>query len=125
MAECLADFLDIPLTRPADYPLAQLDTVELGADFIARAQALPIAETADGLVLAMADPTDDYTVKAVRLAAGRPVVPWAAVPSELTAAIARICGAAAEKGIAGLNGNNGLAAAPARDDVRRLSDFAS
>src|SRR5436309_1925587 len=58
MAECLAEFLDIPLARPADYPLAPLDTVELGADFIARAQAVPIAETADGLVLAMADPTD-------------------------------------------------------------------
>jgi general secretion pathway protein E len=73
----------------------------------------------------MADPTDDYTVKAVRLAAGRPVLPWVAVPSELAAAIARICGTAAGKGLAGLNGGNALAAAPAREDVRRLSDFAS
>src|SRR5438067_5305793 len=125
MAECLAEFLQIPLARPIDYPPAPVEAVELGADFIARAQALPIAETADGLVLAMADPGDDYTVKAVRLAVGRPVLPWAAVPSELAAAVARLYGTGSGNGVAGLNGGNGLAAAPAREDVRRLSDSAS
>ena len=125
MAECLAEFLQIPLARPNDYPAAPFDAGELGRDFIARAQILPIAETADGLVLAMADPTDEYTVKAVRLAAGRPVLPWAAVPSELAAALARLYGTGTGGGPAGLNGGNGLAAAPALEDVRRLSDFAS
>jgi general secretion pathway protein E len=124
MAECLAEFLDIPLAGFNDYPPARLQAGELGADFIARAQAVPIAETADGLVLAMADPTDDYTIKAVRLAIGRPVLRWAAVPSELAAAVARLYGSTTVNGGAGLNGG-GLAAAPARDDVKRLSDFAS
>jgi len=69
-------------------------------------------------VLAMADPTDDYTLKAVRLAAGGAVLPWAAVPSELKAALARLYGDEA-----------GRAAEPsgeaARDDLRRLDDSAS
>ena len=39
--------------------------------------------TADGLALAMADPTDDYTIKAVRLAPAGRSLPWAAVPSEI------------------------------------------
>lgn len=124
MAECLAEFLDIPLADPADYPTERIEAGEMGADFIRRAQALPIADSAEGVVLAMADPTDDYTVKAVRLAAGRPVLPWVAVPSELTAAIARLYGGGGGNGAAGLNAG-GLAAAPAREDVRRLSDFAS
>src|SRR5947209_6863585 len=104
MAECLAEFLDIPLAGPGDYPPARLQAGELGADFIARAQALPIAETAEGLVLAMADPTDDYTIKAVRLASGRPVLHWAAVPSELAAAVARLYGSTTGNGVGGLNG---------------------
>src|SRR5437588_8412163 len=54
MAECLAEFLEIPLAGPGDYPPTRLNAGGLGADFIARAQAVPIAETADGLVLAMA-----------------------------------------------------------------------
>ena len=126
MAECLSEFLNIPLARVDDYPGAPLEAGELGRDFIMRAQALPIAETADGLVLAMADPTDDYTVKAVRLAAGRPVLAWAAVPSELAAALARLYeGGEARGRLAGLNGTTSLAAAPAREDLRRLSDSAS
>jgi general secretion pathway protein E len=124
MAECLAEFLDIPLARAGDYPPEPIEAGDVGADFIRRAQALPIAETADGLVLAMADPTDDYTIKAVRLAAGRPVLPHAAVPSELAGAIARLYGNGGGNGAAALNGA-GLATAPAREDVRRLSDFAS
>jgi general secretion pathway protein E len=92
MAQCLAELLEIPLARPGDYPAARCGPIGLTAEFVARAQALPLKETDDGLVLAMADPTDDYTLKAVRLAAGGAVLPWAAVPSELKAAFARLYG---------------------------------
>jgi general secretion pathway protein E len=120
MAECLAGFLAIPLAQPGDYPQAPCGPDGLTADFISRAQALPLRQTASGLVLAMADPTDDYTIKAVRLAAGGAVLPWAAVPSELKAALNRLYQVDPAAG-------NGAAAAPeaARDDVRRLSDLAS
>lgn len=119
MAECLAEFLAIPLAAPADYPATRCGPAGLTAEFIARAQALPLKETEDGLVLAMADPTDDYTLKAVRLAAGGAVLPWAAVPSELKAAFARLYGdAAPDRGAGGVS-------APAREDVRRLADLAS
>jgi general secretion pathway protein E len=119
MAECLAAFLAIPLAGLADYPAARCGPASLAAEFIARAQVLPLREAEEGLLLAMADPTDEYTLKAVRLAVGGPVLPWAAVPSELNAAIARLYG----DGHAA-NGT-GATAGPARDDVRRLADFAS
>jgi general secretion pathway protein E len=119
MAECLAEYLSIPLAAPDDYPARPCGPAGLTPEFIARAQALPLRQTDAGLVLAMADPTDDYTLKAVRLAAGGAVLPWAAVPSELKAAFARIYGdSPLTSGAAG-------SAGAAREDVRRLSDLAS
>jgi general secretion pathway protein E len=120
MAECLAAFLAIPLAGPGDYPSRPCGPPGLTAEFLARSQVLPLKETEDGLVLAMADPTDDYTLKAVRLAAGGAVLPWAAVPSELKSACGRLYGIDP-------SGGRGTAPAPeaAREDVRRLSDFAS
>jgi general secretion pathway protein E len=119
MAECLAEFLEIPLAGPGDYPAARCGPTGLTAEFIARAQALPLRESDDGLVLAMADPTDDYTLKAVRLAVGGAVLPWAAVPSELKAAFARLYGEVP------LANGTGAANGAAREDVRRLADLAS
>jgi general secretion pathway protein E len=119
MAEYLAEFLTIPLARPADYPSAACGPAGLTPEFLARAQALPLKESAEGLVLAMADPTDDYTLKAVRLAAGGAVKPWAAVPSELKVALARLYGGDI------IGHGTAPAAEPAREDVRRLADHAS
>src|SRR5580700_6055237 len=120
MAQCLADFFGIPLTQPDDYPTAPVPAGELSVDFIARAQILPLGETPEGLALAMADPNDDYTIKAVRLAVGKPVLPWAAIPSELAGALERVYGRGAAVPAAGV-----AAPAAARADVKRLSDFAS
>jgi general secretion pathway protein E len=120
MAECLAEFLALPLAQPDDYPSEPIRPRDLAADFIVRAQAVPLQETAAGLLLAMADPADDYTIKAVRLAAGKPVLPWVAVPSELAAATERLYGIAKHATV--------KTAAPieaAREDVRRLADSAS
>jgi general secretion pathway protein E len=119
MAECLATFLAIPLAGPEDYPASRCGPAGLAPDFLSRAQAVPLKDAPDGLVLAMADPTDEYTLKAVRLATGGAVLPWAAVPSELNAAIARLYGNGhAANGV-------GSAAGAAREDVRRLADLAS
>jgi general secretion pathway protein E len=123
MAEHLAEFLGIPLAEERDYPAAPLFAAALQPDFLTRARALPLQDADDGLALAMADPTDDYTIKAVRLAAGKPVVPWAAVPSELAAALERLYGRGAGAGPQRPSAAHAVSAAP--DDVRRLSDLAS
>jgi general secretion pathway protein E len=122
MAELLAEFLTIPLARPADYPPAPMRPGELSAEFLSRARIVPLHDTAEGLALAMADPTNRETIKAVGLAAGRAVLPWAAVPSEIAAALARLYG------VEGHRAGNGIAAASsaaAREDLRRLDDLAS
>ncbi len=72
----------------------------------------------------MADPTDDYTIKAVRLAAGKPVVPWAAVPSG--ARRPRWTGFTAAAHSTARTGSPPPWHSPPRpDDVKRLSDLAS
>jgi len=121
MAEHLAEFLGIPLAEERHYPSAPLFEASLQADFLARARALPLEDADAALTLAMADPTDDYTIKAVRLAAGKPVVPWAAVPSELAAALERLYG----RGVAPHRAVAATALSAAPEDMKRLSDLAS
>jgi general secretion pathway protein E len=123
MAECLAEFLGIPLAAAADYPDTPFLTGALEPDFLARARAVPLKDLAEGLALAMADPTDLYTIKAIRLAAGRPVVPFAAVPSELTAALARLYGVGAGPPLRDRGAAPRAHATP--DDLKRLTDLAS
>ena len=122
MAECLAEFLGVPLAAAEDYPMTPFLAGELEPDFLARARAVPLRDVPEGLALAMADPTDLYTIKAIRLAAGRPVVPWAAVPSDLAAALARLYGIGAGPSLRD-------SAAPRTqatpDDLKRLTDLAS
>jgi general secretion pathway protein E len=83
---------------------------------------VPLHDAPEGLALAMADPTDDYTIKAVRLAVARPVVPWAAVPGEIAAVLERLYGIGAGPAPPRLGAE---ASAAAADDLKRLSDLAS
>jgi general secretion pathway protein E len=121
MAGYLAEHLGIPLASARDYPATPLLDGALPPDFLARARAVPLKDEADGVALAMTDPSDEYTVKAVRLATARPVLPWAAVPSELSAALERLYGI----GAGGAPVAHARANAAAADDLKRLSDLAS
>src|SRR5579884_1587587 len=121
MARLLAEFFAIPLAMPADYPAAPLRIADLSPEFLLRAHILPLHDGPDGLALAMADPADAATLKAVRLAVGKPVLPWAALPSDLAAAMARLYPAGNEP----LAPPSGAAAATVSADLRRLRDQAS
>jgi general secretion pathway protein E len=123
MAEQLAAFLGIALVSRNDYPAAPLPLGDLTPDFLMRSRALPLADTPDGLTVAMADPMDRYTVKAIRLAAGKPVQPCVAVPSELMEAIGRLY--AVSSSVIPLAKTAGARATVAVDDAKRLSDQAS
>ncbi|MGH7087714.1 MAG: GspE/PulE family protein, partial [Stellaceae bacterium] len=110
-----------PLAGEKDYPAAPLLAGALPSDFLARARAVPLKDAPGGLALAMADPTDSYTIKAVRLAASRPVLPWAAVPGEIALALKRLYGIGKD----GASAANAVSPAVAAADARRLSDLAS
>ena len=83
---------DYPLAEDDEFPSAPLYENELPARFLKEHYALPLAEGAGGVVMALADPTDDYTLQAVALATGKKVIPKIAPVSRIEQALDRFYG---------------------------------
>src|SRR5207247_9150999 len=108
------------------YPETPLFADRLKAKFLRKAHALPIADTDDSVVLAMADPLDGFSRDAVAAALGRPVSIAIAIPIELEAAFNRLYPEAEEATDSGaLFGEVVVDAEPAEEDTERLKDLAS
>ena len=93
VAEALAQQLGLPLVEAAAYPELPILEERITARFLREARALPLNEDESELALAMADPTDSYTVGAFEMVTGRKVKPHVAIPTELEAALERLYGA--------------------------------
>ncbi|MGH8849659.1 MAG: type II secretion system ATPase GspE [Casimicrobiaceae bacterium] len=93
VSEALADQLGLPLVEAAGYPELPILEERVSARFLRESRALPLAEDESELALAMADPTDAYTVNAFEMVTGRKVRPQVAIPTELEAALERLYGA--------------------------------
>ncbi len=126
LAETLALLLDAPLVGTPDYPETPLFADRLKPKFLRKARALPIAATADGAVLAMSDPLDEFARNATAVALGRPVWVAVAVPIELEAAFDRLYAEAeGQSDPAETLEETASGAEPAEEDVERLKDLAS
>ena len=93
VAEALAHQLGMPLVEAAGYPELPILEERVSARFLRDARVLPLAEGEHELVLAMADPTDSYTISAFEMVTGLKVRPQVAIPTELEAALERLYGA--------------------------------
>ena len=93
VSEALALQLGLPLLDTAGYPEFPILEERISARFLRESRALPVREDESELSLAMADPTDEYTIGAFRMVTGRDVKPLVAIPSELDAALERLYGA--------------------------------
>src|SRR5947207_2167490 len=93
VSEALATQLGLPLVDTAGYPEFPVLEERISPRFLREARALPLREDESELALAMADPTDSYTIGAFRMVTGREVRPQVAIPSELDAALERLYGA--------------------------------
>ena len=83
---------DYPLVKDDEFPSAPLYENELPARFLKEHYALPLADEVGGVVMALADPTDDYTLQAIALATGKKVIPKIAPVSRIEQAIDRFYG---------------------------------
>lgn len=92
MAEALALYLDLPLVTAADYPTQAILEDQISTKFLKEYRIIPLADTAEGVVLAVADPLDAYAVNAMRLLTGKPVLSRVGVPAEIEAAFERLYG---------------------------------
>ena len=124
VAEILAQLLDLPLAGEADYPDLPPSGDRISVNFLKEARILPLADTAAGLTVAMADPLDRYTISAMQLFAGKPVLPWVGVPADIEAALERLFGRSGTTGEI-MQPVGEQADLGAEDDVQRLRDLAS
>ena len=93
VSEALALQLGLPLIEAAGYPEMPILEERVSARFLRDSHALPLTEDEHELALAMADPTDTYTMNAFEMVTGRKVRPLVAIPNELDAALERLYGA--------------------------------
>ena len=126
LAEGLAELVGASLIGPTDYPEAPLFADRLKPKFLRKAHALPVADTPDGVILAMADPLDGFVCGAVATALQRPVTIAVAVPIELEAAFNRLYPEAEQDAGGGAEfGEIVRDAEPIEEDAERLRDLAS
>jgi general secretion pathway protein E len=92
VAEAIATKLDLPLVDASGYPEFPILEERVSARFLRESRALPVREDETELTLAMADPTDTYTIGAFEMVTGRSVRPLVAIPTELEAALERLYG---------------------------------
>ncbi len=122
VAEILAARLGLPLAGPDDFPDVP-PFEELGANFLRHAKVLPLADEPNAIVLAMADPLDEVTIRAIELKARKRVAPRIATVSDIEAALERLYPTP------GAGAGAAEAAAPESHDphrdVERLKDLAS
>jgi general secretion pathway protein E len=92
VAEALAAQLKLPLVDAGGYPEFPIMEERVSPRFLRESRALPVREDETELALAMADPTDTYTIGAFEMVTGRTVRPMVAIPTELEAALERLYG---------------------------------
>ena len=124
MAEVLAEVLGDSVVQAAEYPTEPVLREQVSPKFLKESRIIPLVDTDQGLILAMADPLDVYTIEAMRLFAGKMVIPRVGVPSELDAAYERLYGqgSAIDQIVAGVGGDGDESTAA---DIARLKDMAS
>jgi len=93
LADALSERLGIAVATAAEYPELPLLEERVSDRFLRDAMALPLRETDEGLVVAMADPADAFTIRAIEMASGKRVLPRLAVSTELESGLERLYGA--------------------------------
>ena len=92
VAEALSVQLNLPLVDSGSYPEFPILEERVSSRFLRETRALPLREDETEVALAMADPTDSYTIGAFEMVTGRAVRPMVAIPTELEAALERLYG---------------------------------
>jgi general secretion pathway protein E len=125
VAQGLAEQLNLPLATTDCYPEVPLLDGQITPGFLKKAKVMPLSLHHNHLALAMADPLDRFTQKALELATGKRVEPRVGIPSDIEAAFQRHYG----------NGTSSMAkvvediAGPTEeqelDDIQHLRDLAA
>jgi general secretion pathway protein E len=94
LAETLVEMSGASLVRANEFPALALYENELSANYLREAMLLPITETDQALVVAMADPGDEFAREALETLCAKPVQVRVGYISEIRAAVDRLYGRA-------------------------------
>ncbi len=94
LGRALAEFHDVPYLSGDELPRTPLNGYSFTPGFLRESTVLPIRDTAEEIVVAMADPGERFAVDSIRMICKKPVRPCAAPRSRLLAAIDELYGAA-------------------------------
>jgi general secretion pathway protein E len=125
LAEAYAELLGLQLATQERFPSEPLFPERLKPKFLRKARAVPLLIEEDALIVAMADPLDNFTRRSIATATGLPVRVEVAVPIELDSALDRLY---PEMGTRHADTVDSLAAEggePLEEDAERLKDLAS
>ncbi|NND45106.1 MAG: type II secretion system ATPase GspE [Xanthomonadales bacterium] len=92
VAETEASLLHLELVGAADLPDEAPELAGLSHRYLKQNLLLPIRETDDELHVVMANPRDEFALKALRMASGKKVVPLVGIASEIENGIEKLYG---------------------------------
>jgi general secretion pathway protein E len=116
----IAEYHGAPIVVDEQWRDVSFSSGRISRAFLRENNVVPLADTEDGVLLAMADPSDSATTKALRLALERPVLPCVAAAEDIQAAIERMGRDQSEAYL--WQGGSGVEAAD--ENVEHLRDIA-
>lgn len=125
LAAAQAQLLNIPLMGDKDYPEQAPEIGELSTRFMQQQHLVPFRITDGVMEVAMADPQDTFSLRALKMASGLEIKPYVGISSEIDNTIERYFGGgkSAMGQIAESLGGDG--AGEDEEDVEHLRDLAS
>ena len=87
VVEGLAEQLSIGFLERSEFPEQLLFGKQISPRFLKKNKALVVDEDEERMSLVMADPQDEYVIKALRLFSGKNVLPHIGIPSEIEATL--------------------------------------
>ncbi len=89
LADAVAHVHDVPLVDADEWPATPANAHAIPLTFLRNKKIFPLAENDDGIVVAISDPGDRFTLDAIRLATDKPILPKVAAIEDIEAAIER------------------------------------
>ncbi len=125
LASAQAELLDIPLMGDKDYPEEAPQIQDISTRFMQQQHLVPFRITDGVMEVAMADPQDAFSLRALKMATGHEIKPYVGISSEIDNTIERYFGGgkSAMGQIAESLGGEG--AGEDEEDVEHLRDLAS
>jgi general secretion pathway protein E len=121
LAESLSKQLDIRLVTKHEFAELPPAESQISRRFLKENGVLVIDENDADVTIVMADPQDQYVRKALQLSAGKNVICYLGIPSEIEAAIAQLNDDAAESGKSSQGADSTV---QLMDDVEQLKELA-